>query len=86
MKNQGFIAFLIDSIISLLLGISLFMLFRNTYNQATNIMKIILLLGIICIIPICLSIIIASTSGKKTIGRRLVEKKKKVKKRNFKKS
>ena len=80
MKNKGFIAFLIDSFICLFLSILLLHLFHEYYSQSTNIMKIIFLLAMIFIIPICLSIIIASTSGKKTLGRTLVNRNHKKKK------
>ena len=72
MKNNGFIAFLIDSFISFLLAIIFMILFHKLYNISSNIWKIILLLATLAILPLCLGIIIASISGKKTLGRIIV--------------
>jgi len=74
MKNKGFFIFLIDSCFSLLLAISLFFIFHKYYPTLPNILKLVFLLVMIFILPICLGIIIASINGKETIGRRMIDK------------
>lgn len=73
MKNKGFLAFLIDSFLSFLISIIVLIIFHKNYNQSTSTIKIILLLAVLLVIPICFSVILASASGKKTLGRRIVK-------------
>ncbi len=86
MKNKGFFALLIDSLFCFIFSIVVIYAFHHYYNDGSNLVKIVLLLAIIFVIPICLGIITASISAKPTVGRKLMNNKYKHKKRSTKQS
>ncbi|MDD6224322.1 MAG: hypothetical protein PUB18_04905 [bacterium] len=77
MKNNNAKAIIIDFILLFLLGFVLMIGIYVLYSLFPNLQRIIAILLLLLMIPICWGTIICSILGKQTIGNRIVNKQKK---------